>query len=95
MPALNRDEPLSTEDHTLLPKSEKHVSFHPDLPYHEIEDIRSQQKKRVTRKLHILGLLSLFLGLLFYFHAWRVSVSISDLAIVLTGPSILSITDTA
>lgn len=94
MPALYRDDTLCTEDHTLLPKSEKHVSFEPDLPYHEIEDIRSQQKKRVARRLHIFGLLSLFLGLLFYSHAWRVSVSISDLAIVLTRPSTFTITNT-
>lgn len=96
MPALYCDDPFSTGDHhTLLPKSEKHVSFHPDLQCHKIEDIRSQKKKRVTRRLHIFGLLSLFLGLLFYSHAWRVSVSISDLAIVLTSPSILTTTDTA
>lgn len=76
MPTLYRDDTLSSQDHTLLPKSEKHVSFDSELQYHEIETNRSNQKKRVSRRLHIFGLLFLSLGLLFYSHGWRVSVFI-------------------
>jgi hypothetical protein len=93
MPALYRDDPLASEDHSLLPKSEKHVSFNPDLEYHEIESIRNEHKKRVTRRLHIFGLLSIFFGLLFYSHAWRVSVSIGSFISYLTSLSIPTTTN--
>lgn len=95
MPSLYRDNPSTTEDQTLLPKSEKHVSFDPDLQYHEIQDIRKKQRKRtISRRLHTFGLLLLFLGLLFYSHAWRVSVLVSSLTTTLTSSSILTTTDT-
>ena len=66
MPALYHDDPLTTEHNTLLPKSEKHLSFDPELHSREIQNTRSKLKKRVTRRLHVIGLISLFLGLLFY-----------------------------
>ena len=76
MPALYRDDLSPTEHQTLLPKSEKHVSFSPDLQSYDIENIRSERKKRVIRRLHIFGLLVLFLALLGFSQARKVSVLI-------------------
>jgi hypothetical protein len=78
MPALYRDDLSPTEHQTLLPKSEKHVSFSPDLQCYDIENIRSERKKRVIRRLHIFGLLALFLALLGFSQARRVSVLIQS-----------------
>ena len=73
MRAVYRDDLFPTEHLPLLPKSEKHVSFHPDIQCYEIENNRSERKKRVIRKLHIFGLLTLFLALLGFSQARRVS----------------------
>ena len=93
MPALYRDGSLASEDNTLLPKSEKHVSFDPELQHRELENVKSKQKQRVTRRLHTFGLILLFLGLLFYSHAGRVSASRYLAQQQLTTISILAIPD--
>ena len=71
----------------LLPvKADKHVAFDPELQYYEFQDNRSKKKNLSIRRPHIL-LLSLFLGLLFYSHFWRVSLSNCHcLAVTLTAP---------
>jgi hypothetical protein len=75
--------PITESDPFLnFPKLEKHVSFDPELQYHEIEGNRSNQGRRVTRRVHILGLLSLFFGFLIFTHAWKVSEPDSDLYII-------------
>lgn len=71
---VGREDPPSLEGDPFLdsPKSEKHVSFGSDLQYHEIESNRSKQRRRLTSRIHIFGILALLFTLLFYTHAWKV-----------------------